>query len=61
MRQLSKAESIVMVAGAVLMAVAAVAYVLAIRKPAAWMMMAGTGAFVAMQMRQTYNLSLIHI
>lgn len=55
MRQLSKAESILMVAGAVLMAVAAVAYVLAIRKPAAWMMMAGTGAFVAMQMRQTYN------
>lgn len=44
-----------MVAGAVLMAVAAVAYVFAIRKPAAWTMLVGTGAFVAMQMRQTYH------
>ncbi|WP_455095984.1 hypothetical protein [Prevotella koreensis] len=55
MRKLSKTESVIMVVGAVLMAVAAVAYVLAIRKPASWMMIVGTGAFVAMQMRQTYN------
>ncbi|MDD7317484.1 MAG: hypothetical protein SOZ80_00140 [Prevotella sp.] len=55
MRKLTKTESVIMVVGAVLMAVAAVAYVLAIRKPAAWVMIAGTGAFVAMQMRQTYD------
>ena len=55
MRQLTKTESLIMVVGALLMAVAAVMYVLAIRKPAAWMMLAGTGAFVAMQMRQKYE------
>ncbi|MBR4925281.1 MAG: hypothetical protein IKZ61_05955 [Prevotella sp.] len=55
MRQLTKTESVIMVVGAALMAVAAVMFVFAIRKPAAWIMLAGTGAFVAMQMRQTYQ------
>lgn len=55
MRQLTKTESIIMVVGAALMAVAAVMFVFAIRKPAAWIMLVGTGAFVAMQMRQTYQ------
>jgi hypothetical protein len=41
-----------MVVGALLMAVAAVMYVFAVRKPASWIMLVGTGAFVAMQMRQ---------
>jgi hypothetical protein len=44
-----------MVVGALLMAVAAVMYVFAVRKPASWIMLAGTGAFVAMQMRQKYE------
>lgn len=55
MRQLTKTESVIMVVGAALMAVAAVMFVFAIRKPAAWIMLVGTGAFVAMQMRQTYQ------
>ena len=55
LRQLTKTESGIMVVGAALMAVAAVMFVFAIRKPAAWIMLAGTGAFVAMQMRQTYQ------
>lgn len=55
MRQLTKTESVIMVVGAALMAVAAVMFVFAIRKPAAWIMFVGTGAFVAMQMRQTYQ------
>ena len=55
LRQLTKTESVIMVVGAALMAVAAVMFVFAIRKPAAWIMLAGTGAFVAMQMRQTYQ------
>ncbi len=55
MRQLTKAESLIMVVGALLMAVAAVMYVFAVRKPASWIMLAGTGAFVAMQMRQKYE------
>lgn len=44
-----------MVVGALLMAVAAVMYVFAVRKPASWIMLVGTGAFVAMQMRQKYE------
>ncbi len=55
MRQLTKTESLIMVVGALLMAVAAVMYVFAVRKPASWIMLAGTGAFVAMQMRQKYE------
>ncbi|MBR3398288.1 MAG: hypothetical protein IKQ12_02655 [Prevotella sp.] len=55
MRQLTKTESLIMVVGALLMAVAAVMYVFAVRKPASWIMLVGTGAFVAMQMRQKYE------
>ena len=55
MRQLTKTESLIMVVGALLMAVAAVLYVLAIRKPASLIMVLGTAGFVSMQMRQTYE------
>ena len=55
MRQLTKTESLIMVVGALLMAVAAVMYVFAVRKPASWIMLVGTGAFVVMQMRQKYE------
>lgn len=55
MRQLTKAQSVVMLAGAFLMVLGAVLYVVGVQTFSPWLFALGVGTFVAMQARQTYE------
>lgn len=55
MRQLTKLQSIILLAGSILMVAGAVMYVLGYQTVTPWIFAAGALAFVAMQARQTYE------
>lgn len=55
MKQLSKIQSLAMLAGAFLMVIGAGLYVFAALTAAAWMFAVGAVAFASMQLQQTYN------
>lgn len=55
MKQLSKAQSITLLAGSCLMVLGAVFYVLGFQRVTPWAFTVGALAFVAMQARQTYD------
>ena len=55
MRQLSKNQSIILLAGAVLMVAGVVMYVFRIVSHSAWLFFVGAAAFASMQMQQTYD------
>lgn len=55
MKQLSKAQALTMLIGAFLMVVGAGLYVFGTQAVAAWLFAAGSVAFAAMQLKQTYD------
>ena len=55
MRQLTKLQSAIFMAGGLLMVVGAGMYVFGVHKPAAWIFTLGAIAFAAMQMLQQYD------
>ena len=55
MRQLTKLQSAIFMAGGLLMVVGAGMYVFGVHKPAAWIFILGAIAFAAMQMQQQYD------
>lgn len=55
MKQLSKAQALTMLIGAFLMVVGAGLYVFGEQAVAAWLFAAGSVAFAAMQLKQTYD------
>lgn len=54
MRQLTKAQSLILLIGSVLMVAGAVMYVLGFQTVTPWIFAVGAVAFVSMQARQTY-------
>lgn len=55
MKQLNKTQSVILLAGALLMVVGVVMYVFRVVSFAAWLFAAGTVAFAVMQLMQTYT------
>lgn len=55
MKQLTKAQSVILLIGSCLMVLGAVFYVLGFQTVTPWVFAAGAAAFVSMQARQTYG------